>query len=440
MLIDYNIKKMLHETANEAFNKKEILFKYTQELDFTVSLSSIKNLSEIFYISYPDKRTYISFGKCKEYILKSKTDLNKLKTLSYTVKSFGNLYTNEKLKLFGGINFNIDGKHKYPWEDIPKGLFFIPKFLISKVKNKFYLTFFNIVTSDSNINEIQYQYKSFINEIKIKHKRKSSSLIFDKDIPNRIEYSKLFKSYIKKIKEKKIDKSILARIKKFSSNNKLFLQDSKSKCTNFYIDFTRNKHFIGSTPELLIQVNNLNFKSCALAGTYKKNNQNNNLDIVSKFLKNKKELSEHKYVIDYLKNNLKKHTTNFLLNDTPAILELEHILHLHTPIKGKLKKDSHILDIVLDLHPTPAILGTPTDKAKKIILDNEPFERGWYSGCIGWFDINGDGRFDVSIRSALQTDNTVFFYAGGGIISDSIEKKEWEETEIKFQHLLSLIR
>ena len=114
--------------------------------------------------------------------------------------------------------------------------------------------------------------------------------------------------------------------------------------------------------------------------------------------------------------------------------------HLFTPIKGKLKKDIHILDIANILHPTPAVSGTPKDKVVDMIKNHEPFDRGWYSGYIGWYNTKGDGRFDVAIRSALQIDNHLYCYAGGGLVKDSQKLDEWNETELKFQHLLSAIK
>ena len=128
-----------------------------------------------------------------------------------------------------------------------------------------------------------------------------------------------------------------------------------------------------------------------------------------------------------------------MFSKKPNILELEHLYHLDTSIKGTLKKKFHILDLLHHLYPTPAVLGTPQNKALDIITKNEPFDRGWYSGCIGWFDISGDGRFDVSIRSAFQKNNKLYFYAGSGLINNADVEYEWKETETKFQHLLSLI-
>ena len=127
------------------------------------------------------------------------------------------------------------------------------------------------------------------------------------------------------------------------------------------------------------------------------------------------------------------------IDKKPKILELEHVYHLHTPIEGTLTQHIHILDLLYEIYPTPAVLGIPKDKALKIIKNIEPYDRGWYSGCIGWFDLSGNGRFDVSIRSALQKENHLYCYSGSGIIKESHENHEWEETEIKFSHLLSLI-
>ena len=71
-----------------------------------------------------------------------------------------------------------------------------------------------------------------------------------------------------------------------------------------------------------------------IAGTLRKNQKN--LDLKN-FLHNKKELSEHQYVITDLINKLKKFSDDIIFSKKPEILELEHLYHLNTPIKGILK-------------------------------------------------------------------------------------------------------
>ena len=121
------------------------------------------------------------------------------------------------------------------------------------------------------------------------------------------------------------------------------------------------------------------------------------------------------------------------------MLELSHLFHIQTPIKGTLKNNTHILELLYNLYPTPAVAGYPVKNTIDEINSNEPFSRGLYSGCFGWFDQSGNGKFDVSIRCALHKKNKLILFSGGGIVKDSDFEKEWLETETKFKHLLSAI-
>ena len=60
------------------------------------------------------------------------------------------------------------------------------------------------------------------------------------------------------------------------------------------------------------------------------------------------------------------------------------------------------------LYPTSAILGAPSEVAASKIREKEDFDRGWYGGCFGWFDVDGDGRFDVSIRAGLILEKKLY--------------------------------
>ena len=75
----------------------------------------------------------------------------------------------------------------------------------------------------------------------------------------------------------------------------------------------------------------------------------------------------------------------------------------------------------------------------KIIKELEKNDRGWYSGPIGWFDSKGFGEFYVALRSALVKNEEAHVFAGSGIVSESTPKKEWEETELKLQPIISAL-
>ena len=88
-----------------------------------------------------------------------------------------------------------------------------------------------------------------------------NNLKFDEDVPNRADYSNIFNKFSNNIIDGTINKAILSRTKEFSIENKAILKNTHSPCTTFYIDLLDSKRFFGSTPEILISVNNKTYHS-----------------------------------------------------------------------------------------------------------------------------------------------------------------------------------
>ena len=91
------------------------------------------------------------------------------------------------------------------------------------------------------------------------------------------------------------------------------------------------------------------------------------------------------------------------------------------------------------LHPTPAVGGTPRERAIPLIAQLEAFPRGLYVGAVGWVDSRGGGEFIVALRSALVSGSEARMYAGAGIIEGSTIDKEFAETELKFRAMQDAI-
>ena len=70
----------------------------------------------------------------------------------------------------------------------------------------------------------------------------------------------------------------------------------------------------------------------------------------------------------------------------------------------------------------------------------EPFERGWYAGPVGWFDAEGNGVFCPALRMGVSKDSGWRLFAGAGIVEGSVPALEWEETSIKFEPMLDALR
>ena len=182
--------------------------------------------------------------------------------------------------------------------------------------------------------------------------------------------------------------------------------------------------FAGASPELLAAKSGDCFASLALAGSKP-------LDEANALLSDQKELAEHQFVVDHLRNRLEKAGAELAPTDPAEILRLANIAHLASRVSGSTS--GGILKLVETLHPSPAVAGVPTDAALEFLSQHEQFDRGWYAGPVGWLTPHGDGRFYVALRSVLLSPDKCHLFAGSGIVEGSLPQKEEQETWLKLQ-------
>lgn len=197
-------------------------------------------------------------------------------------------------------------------------------------------------------------------------------------------------------------------------------------CTRFAVR-RGDKLFLGATPEWLIRKQGHGFHTEALAGS----RSSRDPDAERELLSSHKDLREHGLVVEEILRAFGPLTSEIVTPPEPSIRRLRDILHLHTPITGRLREATDVLDLVERLHPTPAVGGAPRVAAHRWIAQHEPEERGWYASPVGWVDRSGDGEFVVALRSALLIDNVAHIFAGAGIVAESDADLEFRETELK---------
>ena len=218
------------------------------------------------------------------------------------------------------------------------------------------------------------------------------------------------------------------------------LRKSYPECINFYIKLPQRGIFLGSTPERLIKKNECFVKTEAIAGTIERGINNKTDKLFEDELKNDpKSLEEHQLVVKEIRNILYPKLPNIHISKKPNILKLKNVQHLISNIRGELKDDIHILELIKNMHPTPAVSGYPIKQANQLIKKYEKHDRGWYSGPIGWIDSSGNGDFCVGLRSAFINNDSINLFSGGGIVLNSDPEKEWNETELKLKSILEII-
>lgn len=195
--------------------------------------------------------------------------------------------------------------------------------------------------------------------------------------------------------------------------------------------------FVGSSPEVLIRRKGMTITAFPMAGSAARSSDRFETEMAAaKLADSRKNLAEHKFVVDHYRRILEPLCSTLEIADEPQIHLTSEMIHLGTPIKGELKDPQFsALDLALMLHPTPAVGGTPTPDAIRIIEDSEE-PREFYAGLVGWCDASGDGEYMVAIRCCVIDGERARAWAGGGVVADSQPSEETRETTAKLQTVL----
>ena len=177
--------------------------------------------------------------------------------------------------------------------------------------------------------------------------------------------------------------------------------------------------WLAATPELLLKSKHNTINTVALAGT-KTPNEN--------WTEKEKE-EQHIVLLEILKV-LQKNNCAEVHHSETYTADAGKIQHLKTDISSVTNNKDDWKKILFDLHPTPAVCGLPTEKAKTFILANEKHDRSLYTGFVGLVEENTQ-QFYVNLRCMQLTTTKANLYVGGGITAPSNLDREWEETERK---------
>ena len=189
--------------------------------------------------------------------------------------------------------------------------------------------------------------------------------------------------------------------------------------------------FLGCSPERLFSRRGRALRTEAVAGTRPRGaTEAEDGQLGAELLADGKERHEHALVVDHVREAVAGRCKNLEEMNGPELLRLRDVQHLCCRFAGTLRDGIGDGELIAALHPTPAVCGLPVESARQFIRQREPFHRGWYAGPVGW--ISGAGsEFFVAIRSALCVDQTLWTYAGAGIVPGSRPDAEWREIDRK---------
>ena len=196
--------------------------------------------------------------------------------------------------------------------------------------------------------------------------------------------------------------------------------------------------WIGATPEQFLNTNGTTIKTVALAGTQLATHAKN-------VLWGDKEKTEQQLVTDFIVEGLSGLVKEITIS-SPYSLKAGNLWHIKTDISAKLKSNKIIKKIIAALHPTSAVCGLPKQAAKEFILENEGYNREYYSGYLGELNVDFvtfrtlQTDLFVNLRCMKIVKDNAQLFIGCGITKDSIPEHEYIESVNKSMTMKKIIQ
>lgn len=268
-----------------------------------------------------------------------------------------------------------------------------------------------------------------------------------RDMPDRAGWMSMVREVLFALEGGDIEKLVLARESRFEFADPINpvtlldrLADATPNSYHFCFQPRTGVAFIGASPERLYKRAGRRLESEALAGTRPRGvTPAEDEALGAELLRSDKDVREHRFVLNALREAFRWLCQATGEEAKVSLLKLQTCQHLFCRMEGLLSGVRSDADILRALHPTPAVGGFPTEKAVRLIAELEPFERGWYTGPVGWVG-HDSAEFAVAIRSGLVHGATLALYSGAGIVTGSTPEAEWDEIENKMGSFLGVLK
>lgn len=279
------------------------------------------------------------------------------------------------------------------------------------------------------------------------HRYQQPNLLSSVELPfQKQAYLHAVELALEEIQQGQYEKVVLARTQTLKADGEwqaLLLLDRLRyrfpRCFTFSFANGAGTVFLGASPERILRIKEGKLTTEAIAGSAPRGQSASEDALLGrKLLSSEKDLQEHCYVRDSIVRRLQKVGLSARYTAQPQLLSLANVQHLHTPIAANVESATHILDILEEMHPTPAVGGTPRHLAVPRISALEGMQRELYAGVVGWFNHLNEGDMVVGIRSAQVRADEAKLFAGAGIVDGSEPESEYLETELKLKALRSV--
>ena len=343
---------------------------------------------------------------------------------------------------------NADDDHPSPWADFPDARFVFPRVQVTHTESGPWLTVNAVgpsATPEAVEEKLAAERDRLLSKTESQPSQPRPGITARRRTTTPTGWRQAVRNAVERIDAGTLQKVVLAQALEVDLGDDLAVSDLLDRLSAKYPDCTRflvepdsepAAAFVGATPERLVSLRGRTVETGALAGTTGRGETPAEDEwLAEELLSDDKNVHEHELVAETISEQLAPFAASVSVGER-TVKRLATVQHLHTPITAELADDTHVLDVVEALHPTPAVGGLPPDRALETIRETEPFDRGWYAAPVGWIDAAGNGTFAVGLRSAVATRRQATLFAGVGVVGDSDPDAEWDEVELKFRPIL----
>ncbi len=187
---------------------------------------------------------------------------------------------------------------------------------------------------------------------------------------------------------------------------------------------------VGSSPELLVRVNNRAVEYRPIAGTRPRSaDEAEDRAFEADLRADEKEVAEHIMLVDLGRNDVGRVSEfgSVKVKDLMFVERYSHVMHLVSALEGTLKPELSAIDAFRACFPAGTLSGAPKIRAMEIIEELEPARRGVYGGSILYADFSGNLDSCIAIRTLYMNGEQGYIQAGAGIVADSVPENEFIE-------------
>ncbi len=351
-----------------------------------------------------------------------------------------------EVRFYGGARFDGQAATAAYWRPFGIGRFWLPRFEVRQQASRYWLVCNLIPALDRDREASIIEALAALQWPEVPLASVLPLPVDRCDAPDRTGWIHNVKRALDAFRKGQMEKVVLARQVRYAFGELLDglallqrLQEATPGCFHFYYQPDPDTAFLGASPERLFRRANGYVWSEAVAGTRPRGRtEADDARLAAELLQSEKDRREQYYVQQSIMEELDPLCETLEADAQLSEMTLARGRHLYTGIRGRLRADVSTGALLEALHPTPAVGGYPRAVAMEAIRAWEPFDRGWYTGPIGWMS-SRTAEFAVAIRCGLVAKHYLYLYSGAGLVEGSVPELEWEEIEHKISDFVNVL-